>query len=53
MTVTDFPESAPATASIAVSEISLDPDKNTQQGLSGPNELNLKRGKSIMITMHQ
>ena len=47
--VTGFSESAPATASIAVCEISLDPDKNTQQGLSGPNELNLKRGKSIMI----
>jgi len=46
---TDFSEHAPATASIAMSESTLDPDKNTQQGLSGPNELNLKRGKSIMI----
>ncbi len=32
-----------------MSERSLDPDKNTQQGLSGPNELNLKRGKSIIL----
>ena len=48
--VTDFSEHAPATASIAVSESTLDPDNNTtQQGLSGPNELNLKRGKSVMI----
>ncbi len=41
--VTDFLEHAPATASIAISEITLDPDKNTQQGLSGPNEFNVKR----------
>jgi len=41
--VTDFSEHAPATASIAVSESTLDPDKNTQQGLSGPNEFNVKR----------
>ncbi len=40
---------APATASIAVSESTLDPDKNTQQGLSGPNEFNVKREKSIMM----
>ncbi len=40
--VTDFLEHAPATASIAVSESTLDPDKNTQQGLSGPNEFNVK-----------
>jgi hypothetical protein len=47
--VTDYSEHAPATASIAVSESTLVPDKNTQQGLSGPNELNWKRGKSVMI----
>jgi hypothetical protein len=41
--VTDFLEHAPATASIAISESTLDPDKNTQQGLSGPNEFNVKR----------
>jgi hypothetical protein len=41
--VTDFLEHAPATASIAVSESTLDPDKNTQQGLSGPNKFNVKR----------
>jgi hypothetical protein len=33
-----------------LSESTLDPDKNTtQQGLSGPNELNLTRGESVMI----
>jgi hypothetical protein len=42
--VTDFLEHAPATASIAVIKSTLVPDNNTQQGLSGPNELNLKRG---------
>ncbi len=47
--VTDFSEHAPTTASIAVSESTLDPDKNTQQGLSGPNEFNVKRGKSVMM----
>ena len=47
--VTDFLEHAPATASIAVSESTLDPDKNTQQGLSGPNEFNVKREKSVMM----
>jgi hypothetical protein len=41
--VTDFLEHAPATASIAVSESTLDPDKNTQQGLSGPTEFNVTR----------
>ncbi len=41
--VTDFLEHAPATASIAISESTLDPDKNTQQGLSGPDEYNVKR----------
>ena len=49
ISVTDFLDHAPATASIAMSESTLDPDKNTQQGLSGPNELNLKRGKSVII----
>jgi len=50
--VTDFSEHTPATASIAVSESTVDPDNNTtHQGLSRPNELNLKRGKSIMITV--
>ncbi len=33
--VTDFLEHAPATASIALSESTLDPDKNTQQGYQG------------------
>jgi hypothetical protein len=47
--VINFSEHAPVTASIAVSESTLVPDKNTQQGLSGPKQLNLKRGKSIMI----
>ncbi len=41
--VTDFLKHASATASIAISESTLDPDKNTQQGLSGPNEFNVKR----------
>ncbi len=41
--VTDFSEHAPATESIAISESTLDPDKITQQGLSGPNEFNVKR----------
>jgi hypothetical protein len=41
--VTDFLEHAPATASIAISESTLDPNKNIQQGLSGPNEFNVKR----------
>jgi hypothetical protein len=43
--VTDFSEHAPAPASIAVSESTLDPDKITQQGLSGPTEFNVKREK--------
>ena len=47
--VTDFSEHAPATESISVSESTLVPDKNTQQGLSGPNELNWKRGKSVIL----
>jgi len=47
--VTDFSEHAPTTESISVSESTLVPDKNTQQGLSGPNELNWKRGKSIIL----
>ncbi len=38
-----FLEHAPSTASIAINESTLDPDKNTQQCLSGPNELNVKR----------
>jgi len=46
--VTDFSEHTPTTASIAMSESTLVPDKNTQQGLSGPNELNWKRGKSVI-----
>ncbi len=41
--VTDFSEHVPATAPIAVSKSTLDPDKNTQQGLSGPTEFNVKR----------
>ncbi len=42
--VTDFLKHAPTTASTAISECTLDPpDKNTQQGLSGPNEFNVKR----------
>ncbi len=41
--VTVFLEHAPATASVAMSESTLDPNKNTQQGLSGPNEFNVKR----------
>jgi hypothetical protein len=41
--ITDFLEHAPTTASIAVNENTLDPDKNIQQGLSGPNEFNVKR----------
>ncbi len=41
--VTYFSEHAPATASIANSESTLDSDKNTQQGLSGPNEFNVKK----------
>lgn len=44
-----FSEHAPATESISVSESTLVPDKNTQQGLSGPNELNWKRGKSVIL----
>ncbi len=47
--VTDFSEHAPSTASIAISESALDMDKNTQQGLSGPNEFNVKREKSVMM----
>ena len=47
--VTNFLEHAPATESISVSESTLVPDKNTQQGLSGPNELNWKRGKSVIL----
>ncbi len=43
ISVTDFLEHAPATASIAISESTLDPDKNTQQGLSVPNDFNVKR----------
>ncbi len=49
ISVTDFLEHAPATASVAVSESTLDPDKNTQQGSSGPNEFNIKREKSVMM----
>jgi len=47
--VTDFLEHAPPTESIAVSESTLVPDKNTQQGFSGRNELNWKRGKSVIL----
>ena len=39
--VTDCSDHAPATASIAVCESTLDPDKNTHQGLAGPNEFNV------------
>ncbi len=42
--VTNFSEHAPTTELISVSESTLVPDKNTQQGLSGPNESNWKRG---------
>jgi hypothetical protein len=44
--VTDFLEHAPATTSIAISESTLAPDKNTQQGLPGPNEFNVKNENS-------
>ncbi len=44
-----FLEHAPATASIAMSKSTLDPDKNTQQGLSEPNKFNVKREKSVMM----
>jgi hypothetical protein len=49
--VTDVSEHAPATASVAMSESTLDPNKNTQQGLSGPNEFNVKRENSIMMPL--
>ncbi len=39
--VTDCSDHAPATASIAVCESTLDPDKNSHQGLAGPNEFNV------------
>ncbi len=47
--VTDFLEHAPATASIAMSESTLDLDKNIKEGLSGPNEFNVKREKAVMM----
>ncbi len=49
--VTDFSEHAPATTSVAMSESTLDPNKNTQQGLSGPNEFNVKRENSVMMPL--
>jgi len=49
--VTDSSEHAPATASVAMSESTLDPDKTTEQGLSGPNECNVKREKSVMMPL--
>jgi hypothetical protein len=49
--VTDSLEHGPATASVAMSERTLDPDKNTQQGLLGPTEFDVKREKSIMMPL--
>jgi hypothetical protein len=44
--VTDSSEHAPATASVAMSESTLDPDKNTQQGYQGLMSL-MERGKNL------